>query len=463
MGNFEGKKIIIIEQNPTQKDYLRAMFAQDGNLAFCFQQETTCLDNLVQVDPELIVMGAMPSERGIRFMNALQAVNCYLPVIMFSKDPAIRQYLSVNGMRNAQIVDSALNSPAFETSIEEAFSVSTDPVHDSQPFIVGNHPRMVAIKKLLTDLGRTNENILIQGEVGVGKELLARAIHWHTNRQGVFIRIDSPALADAGNGVQLIDYLKPVLWDAGEGDGDRLSIPGTLYVHEIGDMPTNMQAELLLVADKSQMSLVTDGFKRPEVLRLIVGSSKNLDKLVTSQEFREDIYYRLSTLRFNLPPLRERKEDISLLTDYFTYKYCKEFGKSFFELSSGTKKMFINYHWPGNIQELTDVIKKTVLLNQERALLSDSQDDGSDRNYQQQSIWMDGLASIQDIMDSKDYLKNAHKKPLKSICWDIMAKVEKRIIRKALKNTNWNRKQAAAMLNISYKSMLNKIKDYKLA
>ncbi len=462
MSNFEGKKIIIIEQNPTQKDYLRAMFAQAGNLAICFQQETTCLDNLFQLDPELIVMGAMPAERGIRFMNALQAVDCYLPVIMFSKDPAIRQYLSVNGMRNAQIVDTALNSRAFETSIKEAFSDSTEPINNNQPFIVGNHPRLVAIKSLLMDIGRNNENILIQGDKGVGKELLARAIHWHTNRQGVFIRIDSPALAAAGKSGQLIDCLKSHLWDDNEGDRNSLSMPGTLYVHEIGDMPTNLQAELLLVADKSQMLFGNDGFKRSQVLRLIVGSSKDLDQLVKAKAFREDIYYRASTLCFNLPPLSERKEDIPLLTDYFTYKYCKEFGKSFFELSSSTKKMFLNYRWPGNIQELADVVRRAIRLNQDRTLLSDYQEDHSDRISQEHRNWMDGLESIQDVIDGKDYLKNAHKKPLKAICWDIMARIEKRIIRKALKDTNWNRKKAAVMLNISYKSMLNKIRDYKV-
>jgi len=462
MSNFEGKKIIIIEQNPSQKDYLRALLAKDGSLAFCFQQETTCLDNLFQLDPELIVMGAIPSDRGIRFMNALQAVECYRPVIMFSDDPAIQKYLSINGLKNAQIVDSSDNTPAFETSLKTAFSLSTEKLNDKRPFIVGNNPNLVEIKSLLMDLGRNNENILIQGENGVGKELLARAIHWHTNRRGLFIRVDAQALLDAGKGVRLIDYLKQILWDTKPGDCDQLTVSGTLYVHEIGDLPLNMQAELLLVVDKSQMSLGAEGIERPRMLRLIAGSSKDMDKLVTEQKFREDIYYRSSTLRLNLPPLRERREDISLLTDYFTYKYCGESGKSFFELSSSIKKMFMNYHWPGNVQELMDTVKRAVLLNQAKEQLTDFQEDRSDKKYQERHIWMDGLATIQNIIDGKDYLKNAHKKPLKSICWDILAKVEKRIIRKTLKGTNWNRKKAADRLNISYKSMLNKIKTYKL-
>jgi len=463
MDNFAGKKVIIIEQNPTQKDYLRAMFAQAGNLAFCFQQENTCLDNLSQLDPELIVMGAMPSDRGIRFMNALQAVNCSLPVIMFSNDPSIRQYLSINGMSNAQIVDSASNKRAFETSLKTAFSISKKPVDVQQPFIVGNHPRLVKIKGLLTDLGRLNESILIQGEKGVGKELLARTIHWHTNHQGVFIRIDSPALAAVGQDARLIDYLKPALWDIREYDPKRGSIPGTLYVHEIGDMPPNLQAELLLVVDNSQLPVVVDGFERPQMLRLIAGSSKDLDQLVKSNTFREDIYYRLSTLCFHLPALRERKDDIPLLTDFFTYKYCQEFGKSFFELSTSTKRMFLNYHWPGNIQELTDVVRRAVLLNKERTFLLDFPKGNLNQKNQASRIWIDGLASIQEIIDGKEYLEHAHKKPLKEICWDIMARIERRVIRKALENTNWNRKKAATLLNISYKSMLNKIKEYKLS
>ena len=116
------KKIIILERNSVHKDYLRSIVSQAGDLAFCFQQETTCLDNLFQLDPALIVMGLFPQDRSIRFMNALRAIDCDLPVIMISEDQAVRRYLAAKRLGNMLVVDSAWNGPALEASVQSVLS-----------------------------------------------------------------------------------------------------------------------------------------------------------------------------------------------------------------------------------------------------------------------------------------------------------------------------------------------------
>ena len=122
MVSSKQKRIIILEKNQSAKDYLRAMSAREGVLAFCFQQENTCLDNIFQLDPQLIVMGTMQPDRSIRFINALQAINCDLPAILFSQNPRIHQYLSINRLNNIKIVDSVSNGKAFKASLKSVFS-----------------------------------------------------------------------------------------------------------------------------------------------------------------------------------------------------------------------------------------------------------------------------------------------------------------------------------------------------
>jgi DNA-binding NtrC family response regulator len=458
------KKIIILERNSVHKDYLRSIVSQAGDLAFCFQQETTCLDNLFQLDPALIVMGLFPQDRSIRFMNALRAIDCDLPVIMISEDLAVRRYLAANRLGNILVVDSAWNGPALEASVQTVLSKhKKGNQRNRHPFIVGNNPDVVKMKTLLPELSRSTESILIQGEKGVGKELLARAIHIHSKNNGMFIKIDASALAIDNSSLQLIHNLKQILGQRKQKKAKTgQSKAGTLYVHEIGDMPSHLQAELLIIADKTGIPFESRELRRINAFRVIAGSSNDLEKEVTNQHFRKDLFYRLNTLQVAMPPLRCRKEDIPLLTDFFTYKFCKKFDKSYFELSAVIKDRFQNYRWPGNIHELEGAVRRAVMLNSEKEFLNGFLAGKLHGDFQNNHSWLEGVFSVDDIFDVTDCLEDVERKPLKDICWKFMARVEKNIINKALKHTNWNRKKAAFMLNISYKSLLNKIKQYKL-
>ncbi len=169
------KKIIILDRDSAHKDYLRAVVSQAGDIAFCFQQETTCLDNLFQLDPELIVMGSFPQDRSIRFMNALRAIDWDLPVIMISEDPVVRRYHSANRLGNMEVVDSGWIGPALEDSIQSVLKkCKIGEQGNRPPFIVGESPDVVRMKKMIPELSRATENVLIRGEKGVGKELVAR-------------------------------------------------------------------------------------------------------------------------------------------------------------------------------------------------------------------------------------------------------------------------------------------------
>lgn len=199
-----------------------------------------------------------------------------------------------------------------------------------------------------------------------------------------------------------------------------------------------------------------------ENLRLLAGTSVDTEKIVSAETLRKDIFYRLNVLKISLPPLRHRKEDIPFMVDFLVYRYCKRYGKSYFEMPGKAKQAFLQYLWPGNIRELEEVVKRMVLRGENETSLKNILPQETPIETGQSEMWLESLRFIDETISAKEYLNFTGNMPMKQICAEFMAEVEKKVMRSALASTNWNRKRAASILNISYKSMLNKIKYYGL-
>ena len=195
------------------------------------------------------------------------------------------------------------------------------------------------------------------------------------------------------------------------------------------------------------------------MIRTSVAASVVLKILASSIIFSKGLFYRLNVIRINVPPLRMRLEDIPALTDFFTDKLCIESGKSHFQLSDKMKNLFTCYHWPGNIQELEDLIKLIVVDGAEDRI---SRKLRIHKKYRGITDYYEDINSLAGLDDVKKHVKNLDKISLKKIGGIFLGRAEKKLVKKALESTNWNRKRAAALLDISYKSLLNKIKEYKL-
>jgi len=456
MNKTQQHKIIILESNQQRRDALKSMVAEWGHTPFIFEKESRCLDNLKPLDPDLVISGSLSADRARRFINTLQLTNCSLPVMIISDDQDILEFVDSNGFGDVSVFK--INSDPIE--IKSAVNrVLLDECRSKEsrgycPLIIGGSPEIVKIKKMIADIDRVNEAVLIQGEPGTGKELMARFIHLKSKRcSKPFIKLSVPRLPAGFFEKQLL-----MLEDPQERHKGILAAAaqGTLLLEEIAEMPAEPQATVLKMIDEAGMfKPADDAFD----VRIIATSSRDLAAMVDSNQFRKDLFYRLNVIRIDIPPLRSRLDDIPALADFFTDKFCIETGRSHFDLSDKMKSLFVCYHWPGNIQELEEIIKRIVVDGVDNGVAKKLK---LHKKYRAITDSYKDIGTLAGLNDVKKHVKDLNKISLKKIGGIFMERAEKKVLKKALESTNWNRKRAAKLLDISYKSLLNKIKEYNL-
>jgi DNA-binding NtrC family response regulator len=450
------QKIIILENNQQRRDALKSMVTEWGYTPFIFEKESRCLDNLEPLNPDLVISGSLSVERAARFIHTLQLTKCGVPMLIISDDRDILEFVDSNGFGDVSVLNVNSNPAEIQSTINRVLNECA--VNERSrvycPLIIGSSPEIVKIKKQISGLDDVNEAVLIQGEPGTGKELLARFIHLRSKRYDKpLVKLSVPRLP--------ADFFEQQLLMPEDPQNEQKHIfanahQGALLLEEIDKMPVEFQAALLKMIDEAKI-LRTTGTAGD--VRLIATSDQDLAALVESRHFRKGLFYRLNVIRIDVPPLRSRLEDIPALTDFFTDKYCIESGKSHFQLSDKMKQLFACYHWPGNVQELEDLIKLIVVEGAEDRI---SRKLRIHKKYRGITDYYEDINTLAGLSDVKKHVKNLDKISLKKIAGIFMQRAEKKVLKKALDSTNWNRKRAAALLDISYKSLLNKIKEYNL-
>jgi transcriptional regulator with PAS, ATPase and Fis domain len=306
--------------------------------------------------------------------------------------------------------------------------------------------QMHRIKEILDQISNTDVTVLIQGESGVGKEVVARSIHLNSFRQEKpFIKVNCAALPSELLESELFGYEKGAFTGAYRQKPGKFELAngGTIFLDEISEMSLSLQGKLLQVLQDREFSRL-GGKKDIRVdARVLVATNKNIEEGVKTGRFREDLYYRLNVVNITIPPLRERREEIPIFVEYFLDKFNKKYQKKVSPLSDKIMKAFLRHHWLGNVRELENVIQRLVVLGDERAIIEEL-----------------ALAPEKDS-------DNGKKKKVSNKAWVSLKVVQKKAVKraeaemilKALEMTNWNRKKAATILNISYKAFLYKIKE----
>ena len=308
----------------------------------------------------------------------------------------------------------------------------------------GNSPQTAGIFEVLRRVAPTNISVLIEGESGTGKELLARAIHDNSNRWNKrFVPINCAGFTETLLESELFGHVKGSFTGAA---GDRKGLfeiadKGTLFLDEIGDMPLNMQAKLLRVIEDGVVIPV--GGNKPVVVdvRIISATNHDLTNLVEEKKFRQDLYFRIKGVSVSVPPLRQRREDIPLLADFFLREAVGETGSKVAGFTDAAANILASYEWPGNIRQLRNVIRTMVVMSDRDKL--DVQDLPPEINRVRQ---LTGSSNSQ--------AKSASEMPLNEI--------EKQAIIDTLAKTGNNREKAAKLLGIGERTLYRKIKEYNL-
>ena len=466
MSQSNQHKIIILETKHERRDFLRSLISGWGYTPFSFERETICLDNLSSLNPNLIIVGPLSLERTFRFINTLKMRNRSLPVLIISVDHTIQDFINTNGFADVLVIKTPIEPYEIKKAIRitEGNRFKSIMFHDC-PLIIGQNPEMLKIKKIIPELGRSKETVLIKGETGTGKELVAKAIHFRSDRRNnPFIKVNAAEFTQGLFEGKMFGHSAKVFTDAYQENMGKFEVAnkGTIFIDEIYKIPATLQANLLRLLEEGGISKFRFNTNKQLDVRIIAATDANLDLLVERGKFRKDLYFRLNVISIKIPPLRKRIEDIPLLAFFFNDGFCGDFGKSHYELSEKIKNLFSCYHWPGNVRELKSVVKSSVLQGNEDSIINKLHLYNQKHKSTNFIGYYENICTLAEFSDVKNYIKDLNKVSLKDICREFITRIEKNIMEKALERTNRNRKKAAAMLNISYKSMLNKIKAYNL-
>jgi len=316
--------------------------------------------------------------------------------------------------------------------------ISSDIDHKFQD-VIGSASSMQRVFQTIDRVASTDANVLILGENGTGKEVIARAIHRNSNRkEEVFISVDLGAISETLFESELFGHVKGAFTDAKEDRPGRFEVAsgGTLFLDEIGNLSLPLQAKLLSALQNRSVTRVGSNKAKTIDIRLICATNLPIYELVKENKFRQDLLYRINTIEVELPPLRDRKEDIDLLVQHFLQIYTRKYNKNIHMVSEAARKKMMNYSWPGNVRELQHAIERAVIM-------------GTGHVLNAEDFFFSPAAQEKD--KSGIHLEDYH-----------LEEVEKILIRKVLQKFNGNISQAANELGLTRSSLYRRLEKYGL-
>ena len=422
---------------------------------------TEGLKLLTQTRPDLVLLDIkMPGMDGIEVLSQIKKKDQFLDVIMLSGHGEIKNVVESMQKGAANFINKPFDVKELEIHIQQVLEKnrlkkeltqlkSELRVKDQYDVFIGDTPQMIQVKSLIEQVADSELTVLIRGESGTGKEIVARMLHSLSSRKNEpLVKVNCAAIPRDLLEAELFGYEKGAFTGAHKTKPGRFETAnkGTMFLDEIGDLPLELQSKLLQVLEQHEFVRV-GGIKNINVdVRIVCATNRNLEEALKSKTLRDDLFYRLNEICINLPPLRERREDIPLLIEHFFKKYNTLYNKSFDQLSARSLKAMEEYNWPGNVRQLENLIKQIVVRENEGIIFETIKKPDTSE-----------LSSSEEMP-----LSTQQTLSLKKRISDTVAYEEKKLISEVLNKTNWNRRKAAQILEISYRSLLYKIKEYKL-
>ncbi len=485
--------VAIVDDDPAFANYLRTFLSLRGYDSRTYSRGDELLASVKQGDPPDIVLldVMMPGMNGLETLRALKAAKPELQAIMLSGREQAATIVEAVRLGAADYVvkpddpeglgeialDSAIKSAIEKTRLVSEITELRRQLSDDQDrafLFWGDSPDMKAIATVIEQVSDSDVTVLIRGESGVGKELVARAIHQRSSRrERPFVKVNCAALPAELLESELFGHEKGAFTGAATTRIGKFeqAHTGTIFLDEIGEMKAPLQAKLLHVLQDAQFTKL--GSNRPiDVdVRVVAATNRDLDTMMLSGEFREDLYYRLKVIEVTVPPLRERRNEIVHLTEFFIDRYARRYNRPVRQLTEELAQLFQTYDWPGNIRELENMIKRIVILQDESLVVREMSRAPRTSVAYAGAVAGDTRGATVDEPEDVDESANEEPQPdvpvamapagsrLADVAKAAALKAERTIIEDTLNQVQWNRRRAAEQLGVSYKTLLNKIKE----
>ncbi len=375
--------ILIVEDEAKMRRLLELNLGEDGFSTFSAGDAETGLKLLRENAVDLVVTDLkLPGMSGLEFLHAVKRQNAALPVVVMTAFGTVETAVEAMKAGASDYVLKPFSLTEMRLKIRKELDVRNLQEENrslrealgkkySHPNIVARSAKMQEVLATVERVAPTNSTVLLGGESGVGKDLIARAIHEKSRRaRGPFLKINSTAIPESLLESELFGYEKGAFTGAAASKPGKFELAdkGTLFLDEIGDVPAATQVKLLRVLQEREFERL-GGTKTIKVdVRLIAATNRDLRAALEEGTFREDLYYRLNVVPIDIAPLRERREDIPDLVNLFISRFAADSGKSIESISPDAMQILVNYHWPGNVRELQNIVERACALAKQNVL-----------------------------------------------------------------------------------------------
>ena len=442
-------KLLIIDDDAALRETLKLYFKNDGYEIFVADGGKSGLNKLEEVNPDVVLCDIkMPDMSGLEVLDKIKEFDKSIQVIMITAFNDVNSTITAMQKMAFDYITKPLDIPSLKIKLKKALEIRSisdelsefvlnDPLETKNgKTLVGKSPAMQEIYKYIGQLSLNKLTVLLQGDSGTGKEMIAKVVHESGSKNKPFVAVNCSALVETLLESELFGHVHGAFTGAIRDKKGKFELAGdgTIFLDEISEMSLSVQSKLLRVLQEKEFEKIGGETSIKMRARIIAASNKNLEKLVKEGKFREDLYYRLKVFTINVPSLNERKEDIPLLVMHFIDILNKEVHKNIKKIPYDVMESMQNHSWVGNVRELENTLRQAVVLCKSDVLDKDS-------------ILLS--KSKPDHLPDYDYNMS-------------LEQVEKKHIKYVLDSINWDKRNAIKILGISKPTLYSKLQKYDI-
>ncbi len=468
-------RVLVVDDVDSMRSYLKNLLSLRGYQVDAADSGTAALAAIDEgLQPEVVLLDVMmPGMDGLETLDGIIKRLPEVPVIMLTVVGKAGTVVEAMSRGAADYLNKPFEEEELELAIQRVLEkeqlqgenrnlrqrLRAHEQRQNSGFLWGSE-KMMRIRDLVEQVGDADVTVLIYGESGVGKEVVARTLHELSTRcEGTFVKVNCAALPEQLLESELFGYERGAFTGASNRKAGKFEIAdgGTIFLDEIGEMSPPLQAKLLQVLQDGEFSRL-GGEKDVHVdARVVCATNRDLSDMVAKRLFREDLFYRLNVVNILVPPLRERREEIPVFIDHFVREYSKKYSRELRPLSDSLLARLVEYPFPGNVRELENMVKRVVVLQSEDSILEEI--DAKLREPPLPAGPAVGEPARAEPVAPAPGKEDEEQQSLKEIGRSAALAAERVALERVLAQTNWNRKRAAQRLAVSYKTLLQKIKE----